>query len=305
MLKGILVPGKAKFKQTQDYIRSYTRNYTAEFDPDDDEEYVRTHLGFGLYASHPTAPNAYAISIELDHDEDTHTYLAEDLTGIDPSDANNNTIARYWYVTVEFGPWNPIEYPTGGNPLAMPVWPRIEFFTKEEPVYQDVDGTPCINSAGDYYETPVTRERLCLSITVARNESSVSPYYALTLSNRCNLYTWNGFPPGTVRSLPIRIPRPEYDQTSGVLYYPMEYGFEVDEKGWKANVLNQGYRQLNSSGKPVKIVDANGQELSQPAMLDSSGHALPLPINSSNILVNQYKVFPDADFSAFNLNTLF
>ena len=306
MNKSGLIPGPAKFKQGKDYSRVYTRTYFAEFDPDDDEEYVRTHIGINIYTGHPSAPNAYVTDIELSHEEDTHTYLATDSQGnVIANHPSNNTLARLWTITLEFGPWNPIGASATGNPLDMPVWPRVETFVKEVPAYQDIDGNPIVNTAYDYFDPPVMAERLCTTITVARNEPAVNPYSALILSNRVNASAWNGFPPGTVKSAPIRIPRPEYDQQSGILYYPMEYAFEFDELGWERTILNQGFRQLDGFGKPVKIYDAQGMEVSQAVMLDNAGHALLPPVSSSSIVVKKFKVYPEIDFSDFNMDSLF
>lgn len=298
---GTPIPQSAKCKQGADYVRTYTRVYAAYFGPDDDEEFVRLNLGFGIGGTHPTAPSAWIIGMDYSHETECETYFDE----TDHLDPANNTRVRKWTISAEFGPRNPLDYGALSNPLLIPPKPRLEFFPKAEPAFVDLDGEPILNAAFDYYDPPVMIERLCMTLSIRRNEATVSPYALLVMSNRTNAQAWNGFPVDTVRSLPIRLPEPEFDQESGVTFYPMEYVFEIDEKGWKNKVLNQGYSKLDADGFRVKIVDKYGQDISAPALLDGEGEPLATPIDADDIVHYEYRTLPSVSFAPFNLGNIF
>lgn len=307
-MKGSLHLATMKCKQAADFSRTYSRAYTAAFDPADDEEYVRAHCGVPLFTAHPTAAGAYVTGLDITHEADLQTFINQDDAGNVLPDPANNTLCRLWTIALEFGPWNPLAYSPDGNPINLPVRKRIEFFAKMVPAFEDADGEPILNAAGDYFDPPVMRPRLCMTLTVLRNEASVDPIAALALSDKTNLAPWNGFDAGTVHSLPIRIPEAQYCQAIGALFYPMEYAFEVDEIGWKEHVLNQGFRQLMTVGgvtKQALILDYLGQPVSAPALLDADGHALLPPVAAGQIVVKEFKTLQDADFSGFNLDGLF
>jgi hypothetical protein len=252
-----------------------------------------------------------------------------------PADGSDATA---WDLTASFGPWNPMELAFNGNPVSIP--PSFQFEINLEPVpcLVDVDGNPIVNSAGDYYDPPVEREAAKVILRVNRNEASPSIATLLALNNVVNGAAWNGFPAKSVKFNCPAMPVVQYSQATASFYWPMEYIFDINFDTWVKQVLNRGFRQLNSAGQLVPIL-VNGQPLSDPVFLDSSGHAILTPdllettgdtpgdsssggysgeaagggqppkagtsAEGSSTYPNAYDVYRTYDFSGFNMNTLF
>lgn len=265
---------KASSKIDADYNRSSTRVYLVQATTDLDENTVRTSFPIQIYGIHPSDSRQLAQEITAD--------LYAETTGVynnpaNNADTNNGTLVYAWLVTVQYLPWNPIQHTTTGDPTNQPLRYRLQSVNTPEIVYEDVDGNPIVNAAGDYYDPPIERDFPRWTFSVKRNENSPNLATLGPYANRTNEATWNGFPPKTVKISPLNLPEQEYSQYTGNLYSAMEYVFEVNFDTWTRAILNQGYRQLNSAGVLVNIVTAEGTPVSSPVMLDESGHAILTP----------------------------
>ena len=316
-----------------DFSIDVNRVYRAFFGTSDDEYYVLNNCGLGIYGSHPTCSTLFITDLEISLLEPQTTYSVD------------NSAAALWEIAVKYGPWNPLEYPTNGNPISLPLKFRMDFTTREVAALVDVDGNPIVNAAGDPYDPPLMREIVNCTLYVDRNEnpSTINLNTLSELSNSLNAATWNGFPPQTVRLAPLKIPDIKYSQSTNTFYLPMTYQFDINIDTWVKQIVNAGFRQLDSSGNLIPIL-LNGQPVSTPVPLDESGHAILTPGSkdaggntpeasatggysgeaaggsqvpeggtgaigtaegSPNIVIDAYLLNRTADFTVLNMNTIF
>ena len=93
---------------------------------------------------------------------------------IDP-DCNDDSS---WVVTVEYAPYDPTQFPE--NPLNHPIkisWGENRF---EQTCFEDRNGNPVVNSAGDYFDPPIAIDDSRPTLRIVRNEPSYLPSYALS-----------------------------------------------------------------------------------------------------------------------------
>ena len=326
-LKGIGEKAGKSASMDADFLRAANRAYLAFFDPGDDEIFVLLNCGYSIHGSHPSDAQVKVLSIEVNLLESAITF---------PGD---NTLASLWEVKLQYGPWNPLEHSIDGNPLNLPVRFRLEFTTAEVAAFEDVEGNPIVNAAGDPYDPPLMREVTRATLIVMRNESpgSINLATLAALSNTLNAETWNDFPPKTVRLAPIRLPEIQYSQVTNTFYFPMEYTFDVNFDTWVKQVVNVGLRQLDSSGNLVPIY-VDGQLATTPVPLNASGQAILAPtfkdsggdapdgepddgggdggggeppeggdgvLSDSNLVIDAYDLIRTADFTALDMDSLF
>jgi hypothetical protein len=199
---------------------------------------------------------------------------------------------RTWTVTVDYAPFDPNSQ-QDENPLDEPPqmdWDAADF---EEVVEQDVDGNPVINSAGDPFDPPLTRDNSYPILVITRNEATFSPGLAYSYRNKVNAATFFGSGPRTVRCRPI-VGKKQYHAAFGT-YYQVTYRFEFNPDGFDKNVLNQGLRRKAGTDRKA-ITTKEGQPISSPVPLDADG--VPLDPTADPIYLT-FKVNEEADFAAF------
>jgi hypothetical protein len=199
-----------------------------------------------------------------------------------------------WVVTVEYGPYDPTQFPE--NPLSHPLkisWGGSRF---ERVVYEDKDGNAVTNSAGDYFDPPVMADDSRPTLRITRNEQTYDPTYANTWKDTVNADIFWGFAVHTVK-LALPTGDLEYNPVCG-FYYVVTYEFEVNLKGWRKEILDQGMRQI-VAGKKQKILDDQGEDISSPALLDGNGAKLATGGTPAMITV---EVYQEANFSALGLD---
>lgn len=260
----MLVPITASVNQ--DFERSVKRSWRALFAPGDDENFVIANCGFAINTPHPTYPALVITNIELEREAAAVTC---------PTD---NTLSARWQIDLTYGTWNPLEHAIDGNPLHLPVTFTFVPSVEEVPAFEDVDGDPIVNAAGDPYDPPLMRRVQKGTLTVKRNESpfAVNLYNLQVQGNTTNLASWNGFPPKTLLLEPIKIPEILFSQVTQQFYFPFEYVFLFDPDTWVKQIVNAGLRALNAAGQLVPIL-IQGQPASQPVPLDEQGRAITEP----------------------------
>lgn len=268
--------------------RKGTRNYFAWFDPTDDEIYVRTHLGFGVYSHHPT----------------DYGQMIEDLQVqcLGPSTYDDNSPAILWSVQAQFGKYQPT---ANESPLAMP--PRIRVAGTRVSKLADVDrdGEPILNSVGDPYDPPLEKDSTSLTLYVMRNEEvgsiSVAMMNVLRRSDKVNAAAFLGFDKGTLKTSTLTLPDREYDPVARKYYYPMEYGFEFKPEGWTTKVLNAGYFYKDQSGNRKQAL-VDGSPASVPILLSSTSEQLMPPVDKTTIVINDHELYEELDYTEFAMD---
>lgn len=293
------------------YERSGTRTYDAAFTTDCDENYARANLGanFVINYPHPTDSGQVVSSIAVEQGEEVSSYV----NPLDPADSNTGTACYWWACTINYGPWDPLTHTATGNPIDQPVDVSFQWQVFEQaadiamvPNSDPPTYVPVVNSAGDPFDPPVTREQLKGVMRVAWNSLTFDPATFFAFGNMINADVWNGFPKYSIKFSPPNMPQRLYSQFLGQNYYRLEgeFCFNPNDGGWNAMPIDRGYRALNGSGVPYKIVDAYGQPISQPALLNGSGAVLT---TLSSYVQIPLQVYTSTQFAtAFpNLTTLF
>lgn len=262
-------------------LRTYSVDYEVETNDKDDGPAVVTQY---LLANVADIGNAYGgAGSEL---TDLGTYLQS--WTVDCTTRDGLT----WKATAEYGPLEP---PNEDPLLESPDydWDGVTF---EEVVDQDVDGLAVVNSAGDYFDPPITRDANRSVLTVTRNESSFNPGLADLYRDVVNSDTFAGAAPGTVKCSSIKgkwVPFP--DLFAGG-YWQVTYVFHFKREGWNRVILDQGFRKLDGTTRKPILID--GEPASSPVLLNGLGDELT-PGNPPEFL--EFEVYESAAFSVFNL----
>jgi hypothetical protein len=290
------------------FARSGSRKYIAAFTPDCDENFVRRFLDPTLQINfpHPSDLGQVVSGIQVQAPQEPSRFT-------DPTGANSldGTPCLWWDVEVTYGPWDPLQHTATGNPVDQPVDVSFNWQVFEQVVDVARDPSsgnfvPVVNSAGDPFDPPVTRDNLRGILRVAWNSLSFNPASFFANGNKVNSDVWNGFPAFSIKFSPPNMPQRLYSQFLGQNYYRLEaeFAFNPNDKGWNAFPIDRGYRALNGSGNLFKIFDINGQPLSQPALLNGSGIVLT---SLASFVQLEFQVYDSITFAAAfpNLNTLF
>ena len=264
--------------------RKSTVNFLANFDLTDDENFVLANCGLTIGTAHPT---------------DSRKILT-DLSCSCNGRASDKQQFYQWKITASYGPLDPEDLK---DPLAMD--PKVSFIPERvpEPVFQDIDGKPITNPAGDYYDPPIERPGFTgiLRVVLNRQSSDIYPTW-LALAEHINESPWLGFEAKTVRFAPPALPEREWYQEGHYYYYPFTLEFEVAPRNWKAKPLRSGFRRLTVDGKVVMIQDDSGQPLSSPGLLTPEGEYVKPPVDPELVTFDEYDIFQTADFAQFGLD---
>jgi hypothetical protein len=158
-----------------------------------------------------------------------------------------------------------------------------------ETTNQDRKGNIICNSAGDPFPLSIEKTTYDEKITIGFNTFSVDvgPIGDARGKVNSDTVTLNlqigpegqqiaysrSFPPNT-----LKLDTVDYS----VVYAGKSTYFKVDismiyrEDDWTRAIVDQGFRELDVSGKPVEILDDHGGKLAVPAYLDGTGGQLPI-----------------------------
>ena len=174
------------------------------------------------------------------------------------------------------------------NPLDQPWEVEWTFVTSNEAIDRDVNGKPIMNSAGESFDPPITKDIQDLVLRVVRNEAYYNAAVAADYIGSINRDWFKGFAPGMVRCTDCsgRLMR-----SANMVYWQVSYEFQMrTEKdsetneviGWRRRILDQGFRELvkqdDETYKAERITDVNGNPISEPWPLDGKGAAIGEPI---------------------------
>lgn len=255
-----------------DHTRTYRRSYRARSTAGESEAEVLDAVVVALGdvgSAHPDDASASVQSIQVS---------CQSRDGTD------------WSVEVEYGPIRPGE----SSPLLEE--PEVDWGLA---AYQriadaDRDGNPIVNSAGDPYDPPLTRDDSRPLLTIVRNEATYSPLLADAYRDTVNLATFFGAPAGTVKCKSITAKRAWSPLVAGGFYWVVTYLFEFNRDGWTSRPLDIGYRRLDGANRRQILID--GQPATSPVPLDGAGGVLT-PGDPPVFLA--FELYPEADYAAF------
>lgn len=167
------------------------------------------------------------------------------------------------------------------NPLARPPIFTMDIAKFQRVVDRDVFGTAITNSAGAPFSPLPEVDDSRLVLTMERNEDEPDWLELLLYQDAVNADFFLGFAPGTAK---VNI-KASAQFENNVYYWKMTYTFEfrnvvaiagVIYSGWDLHLLDQGYTILDKNGRPQLLLDLQGNPLSEPVLLDGSGHQATL-----------------------------
>ena len=204
-----------------------------------------------------------------------------------------------WNVTVTYGPAQPLDE----NPLNRKPEVSWDFNASEEIVDRDEDDQAVVNTAFDYFDPPLTRNRRDAVLVIRRNEAQFPYDLAADLQDATNLtdFLFEGgagcWKIEKLASSSASILSALFAGTE-VLYWPVVYELHYSARGWKRPLLNQGMRQLTSDGTEWEAITMNGQPISAPALLAEDGRQLA---PDGDPIYREFRVYKERDFAALNL----
>lgn len=229
---------------------------------------------------------------------DGGSFVEDEQFELEYSDAQKNIAV--WKYTVKFGPYDASQFPE--NPIDWPIKVRFGGTRFERLCPRDDNGDPILMSNKLPPADPVTRDDSRSTIIVTRNELVSTFDFELAKSYRdtTNDAAWNGFAARTVKCGIIETGEPQYNSVAQVWYYAVQYPFEINEDTWDVVILDQGLMKLDGSSPPKPIpITRKGQPVTDPVLLDGSGHELAT--TGTPVFVTK-RVYPMRDFSVFNID---
>lgn len=242
----------------------------------------------------PLPSNAYLTARRLRADSQTETPL-------------------HWIVTANYSsaPVSSEEKDKEQNPEPLNRKAKFRWSTNlyREAVEKDIDDNAILNSAGDYFDPPIERDRSNWVLTVTRNVTAV-PIWLLDYNN-CPInessFTVDGVTVEEKKARLTTIDIGEEQIENNVKYRVLTMQIEFKKEGWTAKILDQGLRKrtdLAGGWKQVHIeVENDNGELSKvtsPVMLDGEGGVLDQPSPDTAVFLD-YELYEAKDFSVLPL----
>lgn len=195
-----------------------------------------------------------------------------------------------WHITCRYD--SKLERPDI-NQIELPTLrpAEIEWDTVTEPrvCLVDRNGDDIQNSAGDYFDPPVTKDARILQLTVVKNQVDYNALLYLGYHDAVNEDAFLGFQPGRVRCCLIKGKRAF---EAGAYYWQVTYVFQIRKQdgetdrdlrdrgksyqAWAKRILDAGYRIKASGAETGKrpFIEQSGRPATTPVLLDGNGGAL-------------------------------
>ncbi len=226
---------------------------------------------------------------QTETEEDTWSW-AQSLSAEREGDDSLN-----WVVTIEYAPDE-----NNGEKCPWLQAAAIEetFEQREQGIDYDIWGYPILNSCGEPWSEPITRQAASRVITVTQNEH----YYIGAYEQYVNVVNSNACTIGAItcdkRTLLLPgIPwRRQYDATYQTNYFTYKWVLMYRPESWDKFLLDKGYRELVTVGEETYKTNicVGGHPTSVPALLDGAGHALPR--DSVEYYWFRKQVYPEVPF---------
>ena len=187
------------------------------------------------------------------------------------------------------------------NPLDQPWEIEWGFAVHNEKIDRDISGEPLVNSSGESFDPPVTRDFYDLVLRITRNEEAYDPIKASDYKGSINGDIFFGFAPGLVKCTQLNA---RSARQADLWYWIVTYEFQMRKLGWQLRLIDEGFRTkgpaVDSEGNLViqEITDDNGVKVSQPVQLDGEGQKKK---DADPITVLEFGINTILPFSALGL----
>jgi hypothetical protein len=251
----------------------------------------------GPKAVHDACPVQRGMTYNWDGESDSKSYAVNISVNEDTSTEDG----RWWIVAIQYSPFNAIDF----NPTdPMTARPKISFTSTrfQVPALEtaEEDPIPIVNSADDPFDPPVMIDQTRPLMTIVKNEAYFDPLLARDYHNAVNDAQWFGRPALEWKCLDIT--GDEATDQNGDRYWVVTYQFEMNPDTWIVKVLDEGMREINTSGKKVKILDEAGREISDPWPLNENG--TKKAVGQPGEFLN-YHLYREVDFTVLNLDDFY
>lgn len=202
-----------------------------------------------------------------------------------------------WYVSVNYS--DEREYHS--CPYDVPAEIEWDTDTVMEPFYFDNEGNAILNSAGEFFETPIKDEVSYWTITITKNVPYV-PTWISTYRNAVNssaFYIDNVLiTAGQAKIKKIKIGRSQ--KQNGYTYRELQLVLKIQDD-WMKYILDQGLHQIRDN-KLTFCTDSNGVRATKPMLLNGSGVQITVPVtNPSDAVFLEVDIRNEKDFSVLPL----
>jgi hypothetical protein len=206
--------------------------------------------------------NAYGLRMGTPYEGDSLAVVT------DLNVARKEEDGRTIEVQVEYGPGEEFDIPW--KQRAVRAWGSQDFDVICD---RDIQGNLVQNTAGDWFDPPLTRSVKYPVLTITQNESlaSFNPVVMGCYNNAVNSNRMEGCEPETLRA--VITAQETKDSTYG-WFWAVNYQFLYNPEKWTRKVVSAGFRELGDDGVLRKI-KINNSFVSSPWLLDANGKALP------------------------------
>jgi hypothetical protein len=164
------------------------------------------------------------------------------------------------------------------NPLNQPAVIEYGSAQFQKIAYRTINGEAVTNSAGTFFDPPVTIDDSRPVIRITKNKATFSASQAMAYRNAINTDAFLGIAPYCARVTHFGGVK-RFKNVSGLLlpYWEVSLEIHVDHETWLAQVLDQGYYVRTGStleGKPIFNdirYTSSGQSVAGPVMMDGNG----------------------------------
>jgi hypothetical protein len=199
-----------------------------------------------------------------------------------------------WECSATYGAYDATQLPS--NPVDWPLRISHSFAKFESVADEDTDGNAILNSAGDYFDPPVTRDDSRPILRIQRNEKEFDPDTAFKYKDAVNKDPFFGADPGTVKCADIQAEL-SFNNDVG-WFYACTYEFEYNPDGWEKQILDMGLKYLDATDTLVPVME-KGIPATSPVLLDGGGGILA---SGDDPVFLKFKVYPEVDFAPLNLD---
>lgn len=264
----------------QQVLRRYIRVFqVVTNDPNDDAGVVGGATGIPALFSPYSTPN--------------YSDPQSRLTDIRPYQSTESP--KVWEVTCEY---------TGRtNPLTDPPVIQWGSDTDQRIAELDINGQAVLNSAGQFFDPPPEVDHDLPTLTITRNEATVSPANIIAYQNAINTDSLSiaglAVTPGQAK---IKITSTSQSDDS-LAWWQTVYTIQFERDGWARKILDQGRYQVSGSGGGLTpCVDKDGNAVDDPVPLDGHGKQLadPSPLTAVYLTFDLKK---ELSFAALGLPT--
>lgn len=260
-------------------VRNYTEVYRVETSTNTDGPYIVGSAGGLPLLGDP-------------HFEDTSATCRK----IAPKREGENKLT--WLVQCDYSTETPEPEEEEENPLLKPVIRNKRSNQVEEPMVEDLEGNMVLNSAGCQPTSPVLVKRSYGIYQFTKNYATFNDQLADAIEDSVNSAVFLGKAAGTVRCNSIDA---EEVYEGNFHYWKLTFEFEYNPHGWQPKFLNDGLHEI-SGGELVRILDDNGEPVTEPVPLDLSGARIPASSLPGAAITKEYTGYEEYNFNLLGLN---